>query len=130
MRTLRLDELDPRRDDDTGADWLTLRHALGVKAFGLNAWRAPEAGVEVIVRHDESDCGHEEVYVVLSGSARFTVDGEEIEAGAGTVIFVDDPRAERVAIAEEAGTTILTIGAAPGKVFTPSEWETDSIAAD
>ena len=41
--------------------------------------------------------------MVLSGSARFTFDGEEIEAAAGTVIFVDDPRAELVAIAEEAG---------------------------
>jgi quercetin dioxygenase-like cupin family protein len=31
---------------------------------------------------------YEETFVILSGSARFTVDGEEVEAGAGTILVV------------------------------------------
>ncbi len=129
-RVLRLDELEPRRDPDTGADWLTLRHALGVAAFGLNAWRAAEVGIEVIERHTEADTAHQEVYVVVSGRARFSVGGDEIPAPAGTVVFVEDPALERAAVAEEAGTVVLAIGAAPGREFSPSDWETQLLGSD
>lgn len=129
-RTLHLDTLEPRRDPDTGADWLTLRHALGVGAFGINAWRAPEPGIEVIERHTEEDSAHQEVYVVIAGSATFTVGGEDIPAPTGTVIFVEDAALERVAVAHEAGTTVLALGAEPGTIFTPSDWETNLLSID
>lgn len=128
-RTLHLDSLEPRRDPDTGADWLTLRHTLGVAAFGINAWRAPEAGIDVIERHTEEDSAHQEVYVVVAGSARFTVGGEEIAAPTGTVIFVEDPALERAAIADEPETVVLAIGAERGRIFTPSPWETELLAS-
>jgi hypothetical protein len=44
--TLRLADVDARRDDDTGAEWLPVHHVLGLSAFGINAWRAPHEGVE------------------------------------------------------------------------------------
>jgi hypothetical protein len=125
FKTLKLDAVDTLRDDDTGADWITLRHRLGVTAFGLNAYRAPEAGVQVIVDHDETDSGHQEVYVVLSGEASFAVGTETIDAPAGTVIFIEDPSLSRVGIAKEPGTTVLAIGAQAGSVFTPSSWESE-----
>src|SRR4051812_41519847 len=97
--------------------WKPLRHRLGISAFGLNAWTAGAAGEQVIERHDEapdgSTCGHEEIYVVLTGHAEFTVDAETFSAPAGTVVAVRDPTLEREAIAREPGTTILTVGAAP-----------------
>ena len=127
FKTLRIDAVDTLRDDDTGADWLTLRHRLGVTAFGLNAYRAPEAGVQVIVDHDETDSGHQEVYVVLNGAASFAVGTETIDAPAGTIVFVEDPSLSRVAVAKEAGTTVLAIGAEPGRIFTPSSWEAELI---
>ena len=125
FKTLRIDAVDTLRDDDTGADWITLRHRLGVTAFGLNAYRAPEAGVQVIVDHDETDSGHQEVYVVLNGSASFAVGTETIDAPAGTIVFVEDPSLSRVAVATEPGTTVLAIGAEPGRIFTPSSWEAE-----
>jgi hypothetical protein len=121
-RALRIADVEPRRQDETGADWLPLRDALGIGAFGFNAWRA-DAGGEVIERHDESDYDHEEVYVVVSGRARFTVAGEELDASPGTVVFVEDPALERVAVAEEDGTVVLTIGAKRGEAFEVSAWE-------
>ena len=122
FRTLRLEDVDPQRDYAPGVDWLPLRHLLGVRAFGVNAWRG-DAGGEVIERHDESDYGHQELYVVLSGRARFTVGGEEISASPGTVVFVEDPTLERVAVAEEPGTVVLAVGAKHGEAYEISAWE-------
>jgi ethanolamine utilization protein EutQ (cupin superfamily) len=127
FKTVDLGSAPTRRDEDTGADWITLRHQLGVTAFGLNAWRAPEAGLPVIVDHDESDSLHQEVYAVIAGHATFTIDGTDVDAPAGTVIFIEDPKLQRVGIAKEAGTTVLAIGAQPGRIFTPSTWEAELI---
>jgi hypothetical protein len=128
-RTIAIDEV-PAHHETSGADWLPLRHALGVRAFGVNAWRAAEAGTEVIERHAERDADgqdHEELYVVVRGRARFDVGGETIDAPAGTVVFVPDPAAVRQAVAEEDGTLILTIGAEPGTAFEVSGWERRSL---
>jgi hypothetical protein len=120
-RVLRIDEVEPRAYP-TGADWLPLRSELGVGAFGLNAWRA-DAGTEVIERHDETDCDHQEIYVVIAGRAHFTVGGEELDAPAGTVVFLEDPALERAAVAEEPGTLVLAVGAKRGEAFEVSAWE-------
>jgi quercetin dioxygenase-like cupin family protein len=125
--TLKLDTAPTTRDEDTGADWITLRHQLGVTAFGLNAWRAPAAELQVIVDHDEADSQHQEVYVVVAGHATFTIDGEDVDAPTGTVVFIEDPALQRVGIAKEPGTTVLAIGAQPGRIFTPSSWESELI---
>jgi mannose-6-phosphate isomerase-like protein (cupin superfamily) len=106
--------------------WATVRHHLGISAFGVNAWTADEAGKEIIEEHDELGrrAGkHEELYVVVKGAATFTVDGETVEAQAGTFFFVRDPAAKRKAVATEGETTVLVIGGRPGKAFEPSQWE-------
>jgi len=95
---------------------------------GVNAWVAPEAGGQAVGRHDEvpeegATDGHEELYVVLRGHARFTVGDEEIDAPEGTLVFISDPALVREAIASEPGTTVLAIGAARGVAFEPSDWE-------
>ena len=113
---------------DAEPDWKPLRHHLGIGAFGVNAWVAPEAGGQVVERHDEAPedgdaTGHEELYLVLRGHARFTVGDEEIDAPAGTLVFVADPMLVREAIANAAGTSVLVVGAARGVAFAPSEWE-------
>jgi hypothetical protein len=107
--------------------WLPLRSTLGVEAFGVNAWVGRNEGDEVIEEHDELNedaaLNHEELYLVIEGHATFTVDGNELDAPRGTLVFVKDPAIVRHAVARSAGTTILAIGATPGEVFTPSPWE-------
>ena len=106
--------------------WSPVRHHLGVEAFGVNAWTADKPGMEVIQEHDELGAnagGHEEVYVVLAGRATFTIEGETIQAEPGTIVFVSDPGVRRKAVADEPETTVLAIGATPGEVFVPSNWE-------
>jgi tetratricopeptide (TPR) repeat protein len=85
--------------------------------------RSLEGGT-LIREHDETgfqigQSGQEELYVVVAGRATFTVNGEQVEAPAGTVVFVRDPVAKRSAVAEEPGTTVLAIGGKPGEAFLP-----------
>ena len=104
FRTLRISEIDPI--DVAGVHWLPVRHTLGVQAFGVNAYRG-DAGEQVIEEHTEEGSDHEEMYVVLHGRARFTLDGEDVDAPAGTAVFLPDPPTLRVAMAEEDGTVVL-----------------------
>jgi hypothetical protein len=111
--------------------WHMVRRMLGIEAFGINAWRATAAGQKVIGEHDEISGGaggHEEVYVVLSGHATFTVAGDTLDAPAGTVVFVRDPATKRGAVADEADTVVLVVGGKPGEAFTVSPWEASSEA--
>ena len=102
--------------------WRPVRAHFDVRAFGCNAYTASAAGEDVVEPHDEAgDPGHEELYFVHRGRARFSLDGEEFEAGPGTYVFVRDPAVHRHAVALEAGTTVLSFGGPP--TFEPSGWE-------
>jgi len=107
-----------------GYDWHSIRHHFDIRAFGVNANVAIEPGV-IVEEHDEThgDGGQEELYVVISGRATFTLDGEEVAAPAGTLVFVRDPAVKRAAVAHEAGTTLLCVGGRPGQPFRISSWE-------
>ena len=104
------------------ARWHMIRSTLGVRAFGVNAWTATEDGQQLIGEHDETSVEHEELYVVLDGHATFTLDGERVDAPAGTVLHVSEPTVKRGAVGA-AGTTVLVVGAKPGEAFVPSPWE-------
>jgi mannose-6-phosphate isomerase-like protein (cupin superfamily) len=103
--------------------WAPLRHALDVRAFGINAW-TKDAGEELISEHDEESSGHEELYLVISGRATFTVDDETLDAAPGTAVLVQ-PGTKRSAVANDAGTTVVVIGGTAGAVFEPRAWETN-----
>jgi tetratricopeptide (TPR) repeat protein len=121
----RLSEITSQ-DGAEGSTWLRIRRHFGIEAFGVNAYTAPEAGGRVIEDHDEtgSSAGrHQELYFVVTGHARFTVGGEEIDAPSGTFVFVGHPETRRGAIAEEARTTVLVIGGKAGEPFEVSPWE-------
>ena len=46
----------------------------------------------MVEEHTEERLGHEEVYVVVAGRATFVLDGEEIDAPAGSLVFLRDRR--------------------------------------
>ena len=116
-----------RFDDAELPDWKPVRRHLGVEAFGTNAYVGASPGDVVIERHDElPDAGepaHQELYLVVGGRARFTVDGSSFDLDQGGIVFIDDPQLMREAIALEPQTVVFAVGGPPEDVFTPSEWE-------
>jgi quercetin dioxygenase-like cupin family protein len=128
-RSVRLDAIEPIRVVDGTLLWRPVRRTLDVGAFGVNAYVAPNAGDDVVEEHTEEALGHEEIYVVLAGRATFTLDGEALDAPAGTVVFVHDPKVRRHATAAEPETSVLAVGGPRGAAYEPSPWE-DFFAAE
>jgi len=117
----QLDEIEEM--DDGRCPWRPVRHHLGITAFGVNAWTGREAGDRIINEHDEEEPdSQEELYLVLRGRAVFELDGDRVDAPAGTLVF-PRPGVKRTAFAEEPGTTIIAIGASPGKAYQALGWE-------
>jgi hypothetical protein len=118
---LSIDDLD-RISVDEGLEWRPIRRRLGIRAFGVNAYTSERVGGWVVEEHVEGS-GHQELYIVIAGRARFTLDGEELDAPAGTIVYLRDHGVRRKAVAEEEGTTVLAIGGWPDRPFEPSPWE-------
>ena len=113
----RLDELPlVPTDDPNDYDWYPIQHHFGLTAFGVNAFGG-DAGTSFVHEHDETASDQEELYVVLRGTARFTLAGEEVEAGAVSVVAIPDPAVRRSAVAVEDGTLLLALGAPVGSGF-------------
>jgi quercetin dioxygenase-like cupin family protein len=129
-RVAHIDAIEPVSGQEYPevADWKPVRHELGIAAFGVNAFVVGSAGDVVIDEHDETDYGHEELYVVIRGHAEFTVGGEKVDAPAGTFVFLPDPETRRRAVALEPDTAVLGIGAKAGEAFSPSKWEREYTA--
>src|SRR5207247_9866146 len=98
--------------DEGGAAWKSMRHHFDIQAFGASAYVADGAGQRVVPEHDEASSSrgtagaHEALYVVVSGSADFTVGVETVDAPAGTLVFVRAPELLRTAVAREPGTVV------------------------
>jgi hypothetical protein len=111
----RLDEIPRAHADDRDPEWKVLewyplQHHLGLTAFGLNVYVAREAGAQLLGDHDEVASNQEEVYLVTSGEATFTLDGETFDVAAPGVVAIPDPTVRRVAFARAADTTIVAVG--------------------
>ncbi|HUF01516.1 MAG TPA: hypothetical protein VMN35_03745 [Gaiellaceae bacterium] len=122
-QSARLDEIEPIPVLKSTLLWRPVRRTLDIGAFGINAYVAHNAGDDVVEEHDESTLGHEEVYLVLSGRATFSLGGETLDAPAGTLVFISEPTIVRHARAEEPGTSVLAIGGPRGAAYEPSPWE-------
>jgi hypothetical protein len=111
IKVAHLDDLDRRGRD------IPVRELFGIRAFGANAFTPGENGT-LIGDHDEAGSGQEELYVVLDGNATFEIDGETVDAPAGTLVFVG-PESRRKATGDG---TILVLGAKPGEAYQAIDW--------
>jgi tetratricopeptide (TPR) repeat protein len=125
-RAIHISELWGLPDKEGKGEWAQIREAFGIGAFGINAWRSTEAGQEIISEHDEVEGSlgpQQELYVVATGHAVFTVAGDEVQAPPGTFVFVGDAEAKRKAVATEPETTIIAVGAPKGAPYKATGWE-------
>lgn len=107
MTTFTLKQIDELSSINHGAVKLA-GDELGVQSFGMQVLDLPP-GFGDYPEHDHRHDGQEEVYVVLSGSAQFTVANETIEAGVGSLVRVE-PDATRKLVPGSNGARILAIG--------------------
>jgi hypothetical protein len=111
MQVVRLDDIERRGRD------IPVREHLGIHAYGVNAYTPSENGT-LISEHDESGSGQEELYIVLDGKATFEIDGETVDAPAGTFVFAP-PASRRKATGDG---TVLAVGATPGEAYQALDW--------
>ncbi len=109
------------REGEGDRTFVGIRRTLDIGSFGVNAIRQAKAGEELVNEHDErgpGSTGQEELYVLLQGSATFTVDGEELDAPHGTALLVL-PDSKRSAVATSDETIVLVVGGVPGEAYRP-----------
>ena len=111
MQVARLDEIERRGRN------IPVREHLGMQAFGVNAFTTGDDGT-LINEHDEAASGQQELYLVLDGNATFEIDGETVEAPAGTFLFVP-PESRRRAT---GNGTVLAVGAKVGEPYRAIDW--------
>lgn len=120
---LTLDEVETATH--RGSNLIPVRHALGFRPAGVNAWIA-DAGGQLIPPHEE-DSGNEELYVVVRGRATFTVGEETADAPAGSLVFVP-PEVFRTAAADEDDTIVFAVGGTVGEAFNAGGWDSFALA--
>jgi len=108
----RFDAID--EIDDGGAPYRPLRAYFGITSFGVSSFTGRKTD-RIINEHSAED-DQEELYLVLEGRATFELDGERVDAPAGTFVFAE-PGVKRTAFAEQDGTTVVVVGGKPGKVY-------------
>jgi len=125
-----VDEIDAMHEKDMSAEgkpmaaeWKPIRHHFAIGSFGVNVFRSTAAGETLTSLHDETDTGHEELFFVAQGDARFSVDGDEFNAPTGTFVHVVEPSVVRGAWAQQAGCVLLVVGGKPGTAYSVQDWE-------
>jgi tetratricopeptide (TPR) repeat protein len=120
---LSLDEVETA--SHRGSNLIPVRHTLGFRPAGVNAWIA-DTGGQLMPPHEE-DSGNEELYVVVRGRATFTVGDETADAPAASLVFVP-PEVHRTAVAAEDGTVVFVVGGTVGEAFRSGGWDSFALA--
>jgi mannose-6-phosphate isomerase-like protein (cupin superfamily) len=92
--------------------------SLGIQAWGMNVLTLP-AGWDQYPEHDHGDDGHQEVYVILRGSAVLHVGAHRFDLPQGTLTRVG-PHERRKIIPGPEGVVLLALGGTPGQPYAPS----------
>lgn len=121
MNLVHVDDLDAIEMPE-GFVWRPVRKRFGIRAFGTNVY-TPGASGQVVEEHTESQLEHEEMYLVLRGRVRFTIDGDEHELEPGQLVFVRDPSLKRGGVALTDDAAVLAVGGRPGRAHEISAWE-------
>ena len=115
-----IDDIPPVKPD-WPATWKSVRHYFGINAFGINAV-TKDAGNVLIPEHEHGDSGEQEIYIVIAGEAKATLDGTEVAVPAGTAVATEGS-VRRKFEAVASPTTLIVVGGTPGKAYEVGDWE-------
>ena len=124
-KVAHINEIPFEEGESPSTEWKPIRRYFEIGSFGTNLARAGKAGDVLTHDHDETGANHEELFLIVSGHATYRVADEEIDAPAGTFLWVPDPAVLRGVVAKEPGTVMFVVGAECGKAFVPSDWDTE-----
>jgi mannose-6-phosphate isomerase-like protein (cupin superfamily) len=88
---------------------------LGIESFGLQVFDLA-GGSEHYPEHDHSHDGQEEVFVILSGSGEFEIDGERVQVDPERIVRVSAGAKRKLRPGPE-GMRVLALGGMPGKLY-------------
>jgi mannose-6-phosphate isomerase-like protein (cupin superfamily) len=88
---------------------------LGIESFGLQVLDFP-AGFDHYPEHDHAADGQEEVYLVLSGSGAFVIDGERVAIDPSRILRIEPTSRRKLEVGPE-GIRLLAIGCAAGRAY-------------
>ena len=101
-----------------GIRFRAARQALGLESWGMNVLQLdPDCSGHP--EHHHTTDGHEEVYVVLTGTVVLVANGQEHVLGPGGMARVS-PSAVRQLVTRSEGATVLALGGTPGAAYKPS----------
>lgn len=114
-----IDEIEPYAGPHAieGIRFRPVRQALGVSSWGMNVLEL-DPHCEGHPDHDHASDNHEEVYVVLSGSAVLLAQGEERVVSRGDLVRVS-AQVKRKFVTRDEGVVLLALGGTPGKPYAP-----------
>src|SRR6476660_2200532 len=95
-----------------GYGFRKIRSALGVTAFGANALVMEPGYGGFLHYHDTQD----ELYFVHQGTAQFEIDGEVLELGPGSLVYVESTTHRKCSNAGDDDLVVLVIGGKDGYV--------------
>jgi quercetin dioxygenase-like cupin family protein len=100
--------------------WSLARKSLGVSAMGMNLVEIGPGGQ--IPEHDETGREQEEVFIIWSGDATAVVDGNDIEAPAGTFVRVSPETRRTIRNDGDQPLTMLIVSAPVASGYEPMGW--------
>jgi mannose-6-phosphate isomerase-like protein (cupin superfamily) len=95
-----------------------VRAELGITAFGVQVVDLPPRSGDLSPEHDHRHDGQEELYLLLSGSARVVVPDGSVELDPETFVRLG-PLVRRRLRSGPEGARVLMIGGVPGQAYTP-----------
>lgn len=116
----KIEEIEPYSGKNAipGIRFRPARNALGVTSWGMNVIEL-DPDCSGYPEHDHASEGHEEVYLVLSGSILLRTGGRELELSEGQFVRVP-PGMKRKFVTRNSGATLLALGGTPGKPYSVS----------
>jgi uncharacterized cupin superfamily protein len=118
-----MDAFTIRHDDELDRDygkWVLVRRSLGVSSFGINVVELPPG--ESIPEHDEVDRDHEELFLVLDGTAILVVDGVDHPLREGSFARLDPTPTRTVRNDGESVARVLIVSAPVTSGYEPLDW--------